>query len=298
VRKTTAIGASLLLAVGLAAGLAGPAAALPTTYPDSDGWGSSSWGDGDWDSNFGDRWDGGSGRHDGERYDWPEETRSYEDTVCPDMDVAKTDVSGDRKTITLTAPDGKLISSYCVKAGSYDQGLGPKIVQLDEPQAQVTIAYPVEGRCKDISHYSVAYVDAPAPTPSPSQSVTPSDEPTPATSPSAPEAPVVEPSDEPSDTVETTTPGTPDDGEESEVLPPAEGSPSPSDAAPAGDDDNGEAGPVTRTVIEGEPVAAQSGELAMTGPQVVALALAALALVGVGVGAVMVSRRRRESQAA
>lgn len=309
-RKTTAIGASLLLAAGLAIGLTGPASALPATHgwggssDDRDRWGDSDWGNGEWDSRVGERWDGGSGYYGGERYDWPDETRNYDGNVCPDMDVAKTDVSGDKKTITLIAPEGKLISAYCVKAGSYNRGEGPKVVELPEPLAEVTIAYTVGGKCRDISHYSVAYVDAPTSPSTPSTPSTPTPSPTP--SEETPTETVENPTDETDEpTEETPAPNTPDttdeDGDDdgTEVIQLPEPTPSASEAAPAGNDtdDTNDSGPVTRTVIEGAPVAAQADELAMTGPQVAAVALAALALVGVGVGAVMAARRRRAQQA-
>jgi hypothetical protein len=76
--------------------------------------------------------------------------------VCPAGDSGKIDVSGDHTSLTLTAPDGKLISGYCVKAGSANQGLGPEFVTVDPPQKTVTITH---SSGKDISHYSLSYVD-------------------------------------------------------------------------------------------------------------------------------------------
>ena len=57
-------------------------------------------------------------------------------------------------------PEGSLISAYCLKSGSDRSGEGPKVVELEEPVASLTVAYPVDGRCKGISHYALAYVDS------------------------------------------------------------------------------------------------------------------------------------------
>lgn len=69
--------------------------------------------------------------------------------------------SGDIGEITVTAPEGKLISGYCVKAGSAQQGNGPEYVTLDPPAESVTITH---SSGKDISHYIVFYVDKPTTT--------------------------------------------------------------------------------------------------------------------------------------
>lgn len=62
------------------------------------------------------------------------------------------------KSITVTAPDGQLISGYCVKAGSLNQGNGPVYITVNPPLPTVTITHPSG---KDISHYTVTYVKAP-----------------------------------------------------------------------------------------------------------------------------------------
>lgn len=67
---------------------------------------------------------------------------------------------GDFDSITVTAPEGKLITGYCVKAGSVRQGLGPEYVTLDEPAESVTITH---SSGKDISHYIVFYVNIEVP---------------------------------------------------------------------------------------------------------------------------------------
>lgn len=78
--------------------------------------------------------------------------------VCGPLDSGKIDTTGDPVSVVVTAPEGKLIDGYCVKAGSVNQGLGPVYVEVDPPQAQVTITYP-DG--KAVSHWSVSYVDVP-----------------------------------------------------------------------------------------------------------------------------------------
>ncbi len=62
------------------------------------------------------------------------------------------------KSITVEAPEGKLISGYCVKAGSIKQGNGPEYVTVDPPAASVTITH---SSGKDISHYVVFYINKP-----------------------------------------------------------------------------------------------------------------------------------------
>lgn len=76
--------------------------------------------------------------------------------VCTGLSSGKIDVSGSFKTITFTAPTGKLISRYCVKAGSINQDLGPEYVDVNPPSKTVVISH---SSGKDISHYSIEYVD-------------------------------------------------------------------------------------------------------------------------------------------
>jgi len=82
------------------------------------------------------------------------------DQVCPEGDSGKIDVSGSHASLTLTAPEGKLISGYCVKAGSANQGLGPESYTVDPPAKSVTISH---SSGKDISHYSLTFVDENSP---------------------------------------------------------------------------------------------------------------------------------------
>src|SRR5215207_4926300 len=71
--------------------------------------------------------------------------------VCPPGDSGKIDVPGDQLSVTVTAPAGYLISSYCVKAGSDQGGTGgPVTVVVNPPTKTVTITY-TGG--KAVSHY-------------------------------------------------------------------------------------------------------------------------------------------------
>ncbi|WP_434992934.1 excalibur calcium-binding domain-containing protein [Arthrobacter sp. Ld5] len=78
--------------------------------------------------------------------------------VCGEGTSGKIDVSGGQTAIVVTAPEGQLIASYCVKAGSSKQGEGPQNVELVPPVSQVTISH---ASGKDISHYSYTLVPAP-----------------------------------------------------------------------------------------------------------------------------------------
>jgi LPXTG-motif cell wall-anchored protein len=131
--------------------------------------------------------------------------------VCPAFDSGKIDTPGDPASVLVTAPAGKLISGYCVKAGSANSGLGPVFVVVDPPQAQVTITHP---STKDVSHYSLVYVNAPGPTlPEPTLP-----------EPTLPEPTTPEPTEPPTtDEVEVFPPTTqPPDGGES-LTPPSAG---------------------------------------------------------------------------
>jgi hypothetical protein len=70
--------------------------------------------------------------------------------VCPAGTSGKIDVTGSYMTLTITAPDGYVITGYCVKAGSAKQGNGPEFYVVD-PAASVDISH---SSGKDISHYS------------------------------------------------------------------------------------------------------------------------------------------------
>lgn len=72
--------------------------------------------------------------------------------ICPAGDSGKIDaVVGEDDTITLTAPEGFLISSVCLKAGPTFEIIFPE----GGPAAVVTVST-TSG--KDISHYSFTLV--------------------------------------------------------------------------------------------------------------------------------------------
>lgn len=76
---------------------------------------------------------------------------SSADQVCAAGDSGKVDVYGDDTTLTITAPDGYVITGYCVKAGSENQGNGPESYVVDPPATSVVISH---SSGKAISHYS------------------------------------------------------------------------------------------------------------------------------------------------
>jgi len=80
----------------------------------------------------------------------PTGANAADPVICPAGDSGKIDVSGDQQSVTVTAPDGFLISGYCVKGG-----LQTDFVVVDPPQKTVTITV---SNGKDVSHYSVTYV--------------------------------------------------------------------------------------------------------------------------------------------
>jgi hypothetical protein len=79
--------------------------------------------------------------------------------VCAPLDSSKIDTVGDPLTVTITAPEGKLITGYCVKAGSAQRGDGPVYVTLTTPVSSLEISHPTG---KAISNYSYSLGTAPA----------------------------------------------------------------------------------------------------------------------------------------
>lgn len=68
---------------------------------------------------------------------------------------------GNATEIDIEAPDGFLISGYCVKAGSINQELGPEYETFDPPIKRFYLRH---SSGKEISHYVIFYVNAPDPT--------------------------------------------------------------------------------------------------------------------------------------
>jgi hypothetical protein len=97
------------------------------------------------------------------------------DQVCSELSE-KFEEPGKKTKVTVTAPNGFLIDQYCAKAGSANQGLGPEYVNVDPAQKSVTISH---SSGKDLSHYSVSYVEDPNAEPDPEPTDEPTDDPTP-----------------------------------------------------------------------------------------------------------------------
>jgi hypothetical protein len=83
-----------------------------------------------------------------------------QEQVCPDLDTGHLS-AGNQTSVTITAPEGKVIVQVCVKAGSAQQGDGPEFTDFNPGVTQTTISH-TSG--KAISHYSVKFADVPPPT--------------------------------------------------------------------------------------------------------------------------------------
>jgi hypothetical protein len=95
--------------------------------------------------------------------------------VCPGLDSGKIDTSGDPGSVTVTAPEGYLISGYCVKGGSDESDAGVAFVTVSPPQASVTISHPSG---KAVSHYSYSLVAIQTPPTTPPPTNPPTSPPT------------------------------------------------------------------------------------------------------------------------
>ncbi|WP_460886144.1 hypothetical protein [Promicromonospora xylanilytica] len=183
------------------------------------------------------------------------------DATCPKE--GKVDVGGEQETLVVTAPEGFLITGYCVKAGSVEQGLGPENVVVDPPATQVTIEH---SSGKAISHYTLITVKA-EPSPSPTPSV-PGEDQTPVPS---------EPGDD-----QTPTPTVPGDDQSPVPSEPGTDVTEPADesAAPV------EGGATPSASVEEPEVLAATGNSTAVG-----ITLIALALVGGGVTLIVLRRK-------
>jgi len=76
---------------------------------------------------------------------------------CADLTEPKQDTEGNPLSVEISAPDGFVITMYCVKSGSDNQGDGPLYFEVVPPTQTLTISYP-DGR--ELSHYSFAYEKA------------------------------------------------------------------------------------------------------------------------------------------
>jgi hypothetical protein len=111
-------------------------------------------------------------------------TAGAQDQVCPDLDTGKLSANN-QTSVTITAPEGKVIVQVCVKAGSAEQGLGPEITNFDPGVTETTISH-TSG--KEISHYSVKFADAPPPTTAAPPTAAAAPPPGPEAAPRAPQA--------------------------------------------------------------------------------------------------------------
>jgi hypothetical protein len=100
-----------------------------------------------------------------------------EEGVCDGLDSGKIDVKESVASLEISAPEGNVITEYCVKAGSIQQGDGPEYVLVDPPTQTVVIEHSTG---KEISHYSFSYEPAPTTPPTTPPATTP-----PATTPAA-----------------------------------------------------------------------------------------------------------------
>jgi hypothetical protein len=107
----------------------------------------------------------------------PTPSAPAQEGVCDGLDSGKIDVSGSETSLEISAPEGNVITEYCVKAGSIQQGDGPEYVQVEPPTQTVVIMHSTG---KDISHYSFSYEPAPTTPPTTPPATTP-----PATTPAA-----------------------------------------------------------------------------------------------------------------
>jgi LPXTG-motif cell wall-anchored protein len=180
VRKMTVLGATALLIAGLvgspAAAFAAPIAGAPVSTTTGE-------------------------------YESTASTMGDLESTCPKD--GKVDVEGAHVSLLVTAEPGFLITGYCVKAGSDNQGDGPENYVVNPPAAEVTITH---SSGKEISHYTLITIQT-EPTPSPS---VPSGSPSPEPSSSEP---AVEPSGSTEPTDGSTVPGEELDDEVSEDEP-------------------------------------------------------------------------------
>ena len=83
----------------------------------------------------------------------PDVAGSSSNNTCDPLSSGR--IEANASEVQVTAPEGKLISGYCVKAGSVSQGLGPEYYKT-VPIKSVSVRH---SSGKDIGHYSLRYVD-------------------------------------------------------------------------------------------------------------------------------------------
>lgn len=121
------------------------------------------------------------------------------DQVCAPLSSTKIDTTGDPMTVVLTAPAGMLITDYCVKGGSINQGDGPQYVTLDSPLPSIAITYysTAAAKYRAVSHYSFSTTPVTAPEPDPDPAPDPQPVPDPQPEPEPDPGPQPEPEPEP-----------------------------------------------------------------------------------------------------
>ncbi|MDN4160378.1 hypothetical protein [Nocardioides abyssi] len=92
------------------------------------------------------------------------------DKVCAPLSSGKIDTKGDPQSVLYTAPAGKMILGYCVKAGSVQQGNGPVTTPVAPALSSMVIRHPSG---KAVSHYSVYLGTIVSPTPTTPAPTTP-----------------------------------------------------------------------------------------------------------------------------
>jgi hypothetical protein len=83
--------------------------------------------------------------------------------VCAPLDSGKIDTRRDPMTVHVVAPAGKVIVGYCVKAGSVNQGEGPRYYDIEPGVSAFDVAY-IANPKRAVSHYSLSFAPAGTPT--------------------------------------------------------------------------------------------------------------------------------------
>ena len=94
---------------------------------------------------------------------------SPNEQVCPNFSTGQIEAN-DAPSVTYTAPEGQLITAYCVKAASENQGDGPVIVQVNPPRSSITFSYPDRDA---VAHYSIQLTSVSTTTAAPTNFPTP-----------------------------------------------------------------------------------------------------------------------------
>lgn len=216
------------------------------------------------------------------------------DDVCGPLTSGKIDTTGDPDTVTMTASPGHLIDSYCIKAGSVNNGNGPVYIGVDPPAASLTVGHPSG---KAVSHYSwheVPVYVPPSPTPSESDSPSPSPSASSSPSPSPSESDSPSPSPSPSESASPSP--SPSESASPSPSPSASGSPSASVTPPQPQRTHNRVVPPTAHSTTSPPPTAEEyvpvSELAHTGGDAAVKYLGiSLVLILIGAGAMVTSRR-------